>query len=47
MAKNNSKNKQGWLIVLGLIIISIVGLSTQFGTNGRIKSSGKIRRYLI
>jgi len=48
MAKKNSKNKQGWLIVLGLMIISIViGLSTQFGTNGQITSSGNNRKYLI
>jgi len=47
MAKDNPTNNKIWLIVLGVIIISIAGLSTQFGTNGRIKSSRRIRKYLI
>ena len=47
MAKINPTNNKIWLIVLGVIIISIAGLSTQFGTNGRIKSSGQTRKYLV
>jgi polyhydroxybutyrate depolymerase len=42
-----SKNNRIWLIVIGLIIIIMIGLSTQFGTNGKIKSSGQTRKFLI
>jgi polyhydroxybutyrate depolymerase len=42
-----SKTKQIWLTVVFLIIISLIGLSTQFGTNGKIISSGQTRKYLL
>jgi len=42
------KNKKRiWYIIIGLIIIIWAGLSTQFGTNGRVESSGQIREFLI
>lgn len=47
MAEKNPKIKRILYVTVGLIIISIIGLSTQFGTNGRIKSSGQTRKYLI
>jgi polyhydroxybutyrate depolymerase len=47
MAEKKSINKIIRLIVLGLIIIFIIGLSTQFKTNGRIISSAKARKYLL
>jgi polyhydroxybutyrate depolymerase len=47
MAENKPKKKSILYIAAGLIIISIFGLSTQFGTNGKIKSSGQTRKYLI
>lgn len=42
-----NKKKNLWYINIGLIILSIAGLSTQFGTNGKIISSGQTRKYLI
>ena len=47
MAEKNPKIKRILYVTVGLIIISIIGLSTQFRTNGRIKSSGQTRKYLI
>jgi polyhydroxybutyrate depolymerase len=47
MVMKESKNNRIWLIVIGLIIIIMIGLSTQFGTNGKIKSSGQTRKFLI
>ena len=47
MAEIILKKKRIWFFVLGLILISIIGLSTQFGTNGRIISSGQTRKYLV
>ena len=47
MAEKNTKNKRVLLIILVLLIISIIALSTQFGTNGRIKSSGQTRKFLV
>ncbi|HDD62279.1 MAG: hypothetical protein DRI65_09365 [Chloroflexota bacterium] len=47
MAEKKSKNKRIWILVIILILISIIGLSTQFGTNGRIISSGQTRKYLV
>ena len=47
MVNKNIKNKRVLLIILVLLIIGIIGLSTQFGTNGRIKSSGQTRKFLV
>ncbi|MCD6423949.1 MAG: hypothetical protein J7L35_00445, partial [Anaerolineales bacterium] len=47
MAEKNSKKKRVWILVIILILISIIGLSTQFGTNGQIISSGQTRKYLV
>ncbi len=47
MAENKPNKKSIFFIAAGLLIIIIFGLSTQFGTNGKIKSSGQTRKYLV
>jgi len=47
MAEKKLNRKRIVFVAIGLVIISIIGLSTQFGTNGKIKSSGQTRKYLI
>jgi len=47
MTETNIKNKRIPQIILVLLTISIIALSTQFGTNGRIKSGGQTRKFMI
>ncbi len=47
MVDKNPNNKRNLIFAVGLIIIVIIGLSSQFGTNGEIKSSGQTRKYLL
>ena len=45
--KSKQKSKRVWIVLSGLILITIIFLSSQFRTNGRITSSGQNRKYLV